>query len=396
MRILLVTDTFPPLRTSGAVQLRDLSREFVQQGYNITVAVASPQQTEPWLIDNYQGVHLLRLRTPRTKDVGYVRRTLAELFMPFSMRLNYNKSPLVNSKWDAVVWYSPSIFFGPMVRFLAVKSRCPTYLIIRDIFPEWAVDMGLMGMGLPYLFFRAIANYQYSVANVIGVQTPGNRVYFENWLRSGKGNLQVLQNWLSDLPAGSCSIRISESPLAGRIIFVYAGNMGVAQGMDSILEFIRAMQSRTDIGFVFVGRGSDSQRLKAEADQSGLDNVLFFDEIDPDEIPGLYTQCHVGIVALDVRHKTHNIPGKFISYMQSGLPVFAVINPGNDLESMINSHRVGLVTTRVEVAELVAKAETLIDDLEQGDDLSDRCRQLYLQLFSPKAAVSQIVQALQE
>jgi len=63
--------------------------------------------------------------------------------------------------------------------------------------------------------------------------------------------------------------------------------------------------------------------------------VLFYDEIDPDEIPGLYAQCHVGIVALDPRHKTHNIPGKFLSYMQSGLPVLASINPGNDLVELI-------------------------------------------------------------
>lgn len=396
MHIALVADTFPPLRSSGAVQLRDLSLEFVKQGHDVTVLVASPQQAEPWLIEYYQGVRLLRLRTLTTKDVGYVRRTLAELFMPFSMRLNYNRSPLVNAQWDAVVWYSPSIFFGPMVQFLAAKSRCQTYLIIRDIFPEWAVDMGLMGKGLPYLFFRAIANYQYSVANVIGAQTPGNRVYFENWLSKGKGKLDILQNWLSDLPAGNCSISISESPLVGRMIFVYAGNMGVAQGMGSILEFVHAMQTRTDVGFIFVGRGSDSQRLKAEAEQLALDNVLFFDEIDPDEIPGLYAQCHAGIVALDVRHKTHNVPGKFISYMQSGLPVFAVINPGNDLEHMINSHRVGVVATHVEVAELVAKAETLINDLEEGGEMSNRCRQLYLQSFSPKSAVSQIVQALQK
>ncbi|MDO9318866.1 MAG: glycosyltransferase family 4 protein [Gammaproteobacteria bacterium] len=396
MHTALVADTFPPLRSSGAVQLRDLSLEFVKQGHDVTVLVASPQQAEPWLIEYYQGVRLLRLRTPRTKDVGYARRTLAELFMPFFMRLNYNRSPLANTQFDAVLWYSPSIFFGPMVRFLSLKSRCPTYLIIRDIFPEWAVDMGLMGKGLPYLFFRAIANYQYSVANVIGVQTPGNRVYFENWLSKGKGKLDILQNWLSDLPASNCSIRISASPLAGRMIFVYAGNMGIAQGMDNIFEFVHAMQARTDVGFVFVGRGSDSQRLKAKAEQLALDNVLFFDEIDPDEIPGLYAQCHAGIVALDVRHKTHNIPGKFISYMQSGLPVFAVINPGNDLEQMISAHRVGVVLTHVEVAEFVAKAEILIDDLEEGGEMSNRCRQLYLQSFSPKSAVSQIVQALQK
>ena len=85
------------------------------------------------------------------------------------------------------------------------------------------------------------------------------------------------------------------------------------------------------MGFLFVGRGSDAQTLRTEARALGLTNVVFFDEIDPDEIPGLYAQCDIGLVSLDRRHKTHNIPGKFLSYMRSGLPVLASVNPGNDI-----------------------------------------------------------------
>ena len=77
-----------------------------------------------------------------------------------------------------------------------------------------------------------------------------------------------------------------------------------------------SLYSRRDIGFLFVGRGSDARRLRTVAKARGLDNVVFHDEIDSSEIPGLYSQCHVGIVALDPRHKTHNLPGKLLSYMQ--------------------------------------------------------------------------------
>jgi len=305
------------------------------------------------------------------------------------------QSALAGTQWDAVVWYSPSIFFGPLVRFLKKGSRCPSYLIIRDIFPEWAVDMGLMGKGLPYRFFKAIADYQYASADVIGVQTPGNKNYFHAWFAQEKGQLDVLQNWIADAPAAACSIDLRESALAGRKLFVYAGNMGVAQGMDNILELVDAMQTRSDVGFVFVGRGSHSQRLKTDAAQRKLSNVLFFDEIEASEIPGLYAQCHVGIVALDVRHKTHNIPGKFISYMQAGLPVLAMINPGNDLEAMIATHAVGEVTTQINTMTLREKAERLLDVIAENDAMGDRCRELYRSLFTPEEAVAQIVQALQ-
>jgi len=198
MNLALIADTFSPLRSSGAVQLRDLSREFIEQGHDITILVASSQLPAPFILEDFGGVHVLRLRTPKMKDVSYIRRTLAEFLMPFFMRHHYRSSPLQNSKWDAVVWYSPSIFLGPFVSYIKKTSQCRSYLIIRDIFPEWAVDMGLMGKGLPYLFFKAIANHQYSLADVIGVQTPGNKAYFNKWLAKCTGRLEVLQNWLAD------------------------------------------------------------------------------------------------------------------------------------------------------------------------------------------------------
>lgn len=194
MRIALIADTFPPLRTSGAVQLRDLSREFVRQGHSLTVLLPSADLDRPWLIEDMDGVQVLRLRAPRTKDVNYVRRTIGEFVMPFSMQRNLSKSPLANEKWDSVVWYAPSIFHGPLVSALKRQSHCRGYLIIRDIFPEWAVDMGLMGRGLPYWFFRSVADYQYGVADVIGVQTPGNLGYFAGWKKGSGRRLEVLQN----------------------------------------------------------------------------------------------------------------------------------------------------------------------------------------------------------
>ena len=394
MRLALIADVYPPLRSSGAVQLRDLSIEFAKQGHQITMMVAAPELTSRWKIEMWNGVEVIRLKTPKTKDIGYVRRTIGEFLMPFAMLRNLRKSPLGSQKWDGVVWYSPTIFLGPIVDALRRSSRCKSYLIIRDIFPEWAVDMGLMGRGLPYRFFKAVANYQYSVADVIGIQTPGNRAYFTDWLERSAGRIEVLQNWLALTPDQGCSISVSKTPLAGRKIFVYAGNMGIAQGMGILLDLAEQLRERSDIGFLFVGRGSDAQRLRVDANNRGLNNVAFFDEIDPDEIPGLYAQCHVGLVALDPRHKTHNIPGKFLSYMQAGLPVLATVNYGNDLVSLIESEQVGRVCTDAMPQTLKVHAEALIHDMEMDADLSMRCKSLSNKLFAADVAVRQIVEAL--
>ncbi len=395
MRIALIADAYPPMRTSAAVQFYDLSLEFARQGHEVTMMVASPELQKPWNLEDCNGVQVVRLKTPQTKDIDYVRRTIGEFLMPFAMLRNLRKSPLSNQQWEGVVWYSPTIFLGPIVSALKKSSSCRSYLIIRDIFPEWAVDMGLMGRGLPYRFFKAIANYQYSVADVIGIQTPGNSTYFTQWQKQSSRKIEVLQNWLADSQNQGCTISVNETPLAGRKIFVYAGNMGIAQGMGILIDLAEQLKERPDIGFLFVGRGSDAQRLRSDAKSRGLNNVIFYDEIDPDEIPALYAQCHIGMVALDPRHKTHNIPGKFLSYMQCGLPVLATINPGNDLEALIKSEDVGRVCSDSSVATLQWQAEELINALSADPSISSRCKALSSRLFSPEVTVKQIISALQ-
>ncbi len=395
MRIAIITDAYPPMRTSGAVQVRDLAGEFVRQGHAPVVLVTATDICEPFVHEKLAGVDVLRIKAPPTKDVGYVRRTLAELFMPFAMLRGFRASPFGATRWEGVVWYSPSIFHGPMVRALKRASACRGYLILRDIFPEWAVDMGLMGRGLPYRFFKAIERYQYSVADVIGAQTQGNLAYFFDWVTRGGRRVEVLQNWLADAPNRGCSISVRDTPLAGRKVFVYAGNMGIAQGMGVLLDLAESLKDTADIGFLFVGRGSDAQRLRSDASMRGLENVVFFDEIDPNEIPGLYAQCHVGLVALDPRHKTHNIPGKFLSYMQSGLPVLASINPGNDLVGLIEKERVGRVCTDTSVESLRHLALSLGAEMDVDESIMNRCKALAAKLFSPEVAVKQIVEALQ-
>ena len=393
IRIVLIADVFPPLRSSGAVQLRDLSLEMIRQGHKVTVMIPSHDIKEAWSLEDMEGVKVLRLKAPRTRDIGYIRRTINEFLMPFAMLHNLRKSPLSNMSWDGVVWYSPTIFLGPIANSLKKTNGCRSYLIIRDIFPEWAVDMDLLSRGLPYRFFKVIERYQYSIADVIGVQTPANLPYFDSWARAPERRVEVLQNWLAEAPDIGCSISVADSPLAGRTIFVYAGNMGVAQGMGILIDLAERLHDRQDIGFIFVGRGSDVHVLHDAVKVRGLDNVIFYDEIAPSEIPGLYAQCHVGIVALDPRHRTHNIPGKFLSYMQGGLPVLASINSGNDLADIIDREAVGRVCLDHSVETLRRLAIECVDETRIDSNMSARCLSLSAKLFTPKSVVKQIIAA---
>lgn len=395
MRIALIADVFSPGRTSAAVQLRDLAREMIAQGHQPTVFLPAHDIVEHWHHELVDGVDVMRLRAPRTKDIGYLRRTVAECLISYFMLWSIRCSPLAETKWDGVVWYSPTIFLGPVSKALKKRSGCRSYLIVRDIFPEWAADMGVMRRGLAYKFFKMVADYQYDVADTIGIQTSGNRPYFKDWISRTGGRLEILHNWLAPTPFAGCSISLADTCLAGRQVFVYAGNMGVAQGAEVFLRVAESLRTRRpDIGFLFVGRGSEVAHMRTEGVARGLSNVVFCDEIAPDEISGLYAQCQVGLVALNINHKTHNIPGKFLSYMQSGLPVLASINPSSDLEELINVERVGKASTDGCIDSLASLAEELLVDIGRDEAFASRCMTLAHRLFSPQVAVKQIIDAL--
>jgi glycosyltransferase involved in cell wall biosynthesis len=374
--------------------MRDLAREFAAQGHQPAVLVPDENLRQPWALETTDGVQVLRLRALPTRELRRFWRAVTEFILPWAMLRALKKSPLKSEHWDAVVWYSPSIFFGPLVNAMKVASGCRSYLILRDIFPEWAVDLGLLKRGLAYRVFKRVEHQQYGVADIIGIQAPSNREYLVHAEQGRDVRIEVLWNWLAPASNVGCSIDVSATTLAGRTIFLYAGNMGVAQGLDVLLDLAVRLRDRRDIGFLFVGRGSEVPRLRAAAAERGLSNVLFYDEIDPAEMPGLLAQCDIGLLALDPRHRTHNIPGKFLAYLQSGLPVLARINANNDLVGLIENEGVGKVDIAESVDSLQRIAESMAADPAARHEMASRGRALAGKLFSSSAAVRQIVASL--
>lgn len=380
---------------SAALQLKDLALEFQRQGITITVITSDPEAKGHSELDKLDGIDVLRLKTHEHKNIGRVRRAMAEILMPFFMIRNFKKSAIKIAQWDAVIWYSPTIFLGPFVYYLKKQNVCPSYLILRDIFPAWALDLGLIRKGPVYYFFRMFEIFQYSIADCIGVQAIGNLDYFKAWPSFAHKKIEVLQNWLSPKPLSHCSVNISTLPIANRKIFVYAGNMGIAQGMGDLLLLAEALLDHRDIGLLFIGRGSDMELLRQDVKKRGLVNIVLCDEIDAEQIPSLYAQCDVGLIALDARHRTHNIPGKFLSYLQAGLPIMAIINSGNNLQTIIQEYQVGRVTTDRSQDNLKFLANSLLDEISlQDSQISSRCKNLAAKLFSSQAAVEQITKAL--
>lgn len=342
MHILIVSDAYPPMRTSCAAQIYELGQAFLRLGHRVSIIIPSYAQKLPVEITVGGGPTIYSVCCLKTKDVGYFRRTLAEFINPFIINFFLKKDQFFKrQKIDGVVWYSPTIFWTPLIKSLQSYCGCKSYLVLRDIFPKWAFDLGLIKSRLVFGMLQYIAGGQYMQADRIGVQSPNNLTLLKNCYPNISDKLEVLWNWSSEISIKQSPIRISETKLSSRKVFIYSGNMGVAQGMSQLLDLIKEMQDFRDLGFIFVGRGSEKAGMEEECKKIGVDNVLFYDEIDPEELNDLCGQCHGGLITLDYRHRTHNIPGKFLTYLQNGLVVFALINKGNDLIEIIDDYGLG-------------------------------------------------------
>jgi glycosyltransferase involved in cell wall biosynthesis len=265
---------------------------------------------------------------------------------------------------------------------------------LRDIFPEWLVDLGIMKKGLVYYFFWAVARYQYAVADCIGVQTQSNLAYFKKWIDSNQKNVHVLENWLSDHWRDRKNYPTVNRLLPGRKIFVYTGNMGIAQGMDILIDLAEELKDRTDIGFLLVGRGTEKERLTKLTQKKLLNNVVFHDEIDSEAVHGLLKKCSIGLIALDPKHRSHNIPGKFLAYIKAGLPVLARINYNTDLEHLIKREELGEVYNGYDAKQFAKLAIKLIDSESSLREIRRNGKVYFKANYSVFKAATKIIKSL--
>src|SRR5258706_2396292 len=233
MQLLLAVDIYPPSHNAGGLLMQDLAQSLVRDGHQVILVTPDPSIEKSHIIEvDENRVTVLRVRTRVIKGQSLSRRAINEMLLSWALWREYKRSTLSSNPIQAIVWYSPSIFLGPFVNFVKRRFESRAYLILRDIFPDWAVDAGVLRKGIAYRIFKCFEQYQYAVADVIGVQSPGNLEYFAKL--SYRARLDVLFNWINlDKEPTTRSGLLEALGLAGKKGFIFRGNKGVAQDMDN-------------------------------------------------------------------------------------------------------------------------------------------------------------------
>jgi O26-antigen biosynthesis N-acetyl-L-fucosamine transferase len=394
LRILLLVDCYYPSTKSSAKLVHDLAAELASRGHQPVVLTPSELIRQRIEITEEDGITVARVRTGRIKGARKLQRGLREARLS-GVIWSAAKRFLSAQPCELILFYSPTIFFGPLVEKLKRMWNSPSYIVLRDIFPEWAADAGVLRRGLIYRYFKGVARRQYLAADLIAVQSPANLGYFSSNFPQHNFRLEVLYNWTAssekDLPRTTYRNRLA---LHGKIVFLYGGNIGVAQDMDNLMRLARRFEPRNDVSFLFVGEGTEVHRLQKRIASERIPNVQILEGLPQEEYLSMVSEFDLGLISLDARLSTHNIPGKLMSYLFWGMPVLASVNPGNDLFDCLGEAGAGTCVANGDDEALYRAALQLVDDAVARDRMGRAARRLLEGRFSVESAADSIFRHL--
>lgn len=395
MKILLIVDDFLPHSIKVAAKMmHEMALELNAQGHYATVLTPSPGQKESLVVKDVEGVNTLFFKSSEIKNIDKIKRAVNETFLsPRAWKAT--KKYFKQHKFDGIVYYSPSIFFGLLVLRLKRLWHCKSYLILRDIFPQWTVDNGLMRQKSPiYSYFKFFERINYKAANTIGVMSPSNLEFFKKQ-KIDVSKVEVLYNW-SKLPKieRSQNTYRKQLSLENKVVFFYGGNIGHAQNMIYLVDLAKQFKNEENIHFLFVGKGDQVELVIAEKEKYNLNNLTYLPSVDQACYFKMLNEFDVGLFSLHPGHKTHNFPGKLLGYMGYSKPILGCVNPGNDLKEIVNKAGAGFVVDSGNSEALYNAALQLFESEELRIMTGRNGRQLLADQFSIESTTTQIVKAL--
>ena len=376
---------------SSATLIHDLAVEFHRLGHECIVVAPDENILEEHQVSYENDINVLRIRTGKIKSAGRLIRAFNEIRLSKTI-WRKGKKFFDKNHCDLILYYSPPIFFGSLVKRLKKRFACPSYLILGDIFPQWAVETGVLRKGLVYRYFKYKERRNYEAADIIRVQSPANLLYFKDNGLDKKHVLEVRYNWTSlveeHVPFTTHRVHLG---LQDKIVFFYGGNIGIAQDVDNIIRLADHLRNEPRAYFLLMGGGSEVSRLKKVISLKGLTNISIHDPVDHHEYLSILSEFDVGLISLDRRLRSHNFPGKMMSYMYHSKPMLASINPGNDLKEMLEGNKAGLVCINGEDDLFASYARRLVGEEDLRHQLGQNARVLLESVFSVSKAAEQIL-----
>ena len=357
---------------------QDLMRKFRDEGHHVFIVTAAERRLglDTTLVESH-GVKILNVKTLNVQKTNIVEKGIGTLLIESQFKSAIKKY-LGDVKFDLITYSTPPITFTNVVKYLKRENpQAISYLQLKDIFPQNAVDIGMMSKtgvkGLLYKFFRKKEKALYKVSDYIGCMSPANVEFvLKHNPEIDASSVEVAPNSveLRDVrledeqeKAERYYIRKKYELPTDKPIFIYGGNLGKPQGIDYLVKCLEANKKRTDCYFVVVGTGTEYPRLEEWYHQNNNLNVKVMQGLPKADYDLLVKHCDVGMIFLDHRFTIPNYPSRLLSYLENKMPVLCATDVNTDIGKIAEENGYGYWCESVKPEDFTA----LVDKMLKSD-----------------------------
>ncbi|MCC5803209.1 glycosyltransferase family 4 protein [Rossellomorea vietnamensis] len=329
----------------------DLMREFVKDQHEVYIISPTEKrkQVPTTLIDN-GNYKILKLQIGNIQKTNIVEKGFSTLTLESKFQKGI-KDHFSDIKFDLVIYSTPPITLQKAVSYVKKRDNAKAYLLLKDIFPQNALDLGMLKKngfkGLLYNFFRSKEKRLYQISDYIGCMSQANIDFIlkHNPELSTK-IIEVCPNSIEPLKIEkdenkALEIKKKYNIPLDKTIFIYGGNLGKPQGIDFLMDCLKANKANDKAYFVIAGSGTEFNKLNTFFSNEKLSNARLFAQLPKEDYEILASSCDVGLIFLDSRFTIPNFPSRLLSYMQASMPVLAATDINTDIGLVIENGNFG-------------------------------------------------------
>ncbi len=327
----------------------DLLRKFHAEGHNVFIVCPCERRSkQSTSLEQLEGINLLKVRTLNIQKTNLFEKGLSITLLE-NIFLAQIKKYFFRIMFDLVIYSTPPINFTKVLGYIKKKNNAKTYLLLKDIFPQNAVDLGLIRKnGLLHRYFRIREQNLYKISDYIGCMTIGNVKYLiennpginPNIVEVNPNSIEPSKNYIS--LNMRCEIRKRLSIPISATVFIYGGNLGKPQGVEFLIAVLGAYLNNQSVYFVIVGSGTEFKKIHDWFETFKPNNSKLISYLEKEDFDQMLQACDVGMVFLDRRFSIPNFPSRLLSYLEFKLPILAATDIVTDLRQIITENGFGL------------------------------------------------------
>lgn len=327
----------------------DLINEFAENGHDIYVVSPCEEKNKNkyQLLREKEHVHLVSALIPDYFGVGLIQKGYASLVIGKRYIDAINKA-IPKVKFNLILYSTPPITFVSVIEEIKKRDNAYAYLLLKDIWPQGPIDIGALSetgvKGLVTKYFKRKEQKLYEISDFIGCMSENNRKYLIEKSGVDKNKIEICPNSIKvrNRPEfDKDEVRRSNGLPTDKTIFVYGGNLGVAQGVDFIISCLEKNEKNIDTFILVVGSGTEYKRLQQWFEKSNPHNSKLISHLPKEEYMKVMATCDVGLIFLDHRFTIPNFPSRLLSYMEGKMPVLAATDPNTDVGTVIEEGEFG-------------------------------------------------------